>query len=238
MSQPLLETLDITAHYGPLQALFGVSFDLQEGEVLAIVGANGAGKSTLLKTITGILPNTGQIIRFGGVHLGGLRPDAIHKHGIALVPEGRRLFPSLSVQENLQIGAMGKRPGPWSLDTIYALFPDLADRRHNPGTALSGGQQQMVAVGRALMSNPRLLLCDELSLGLSPKVVNDIYARLPDIQAHGTALIIVEQDAHRAKAAADRVLCMQDGRVTLEGLARCLSLEDIAEAYFGTKEAA
>jgi branched-chain amino acid transport system ATP-binding protein len=236
--QPLLELKNVSARYGPLQALFDVSLRINSGDVLAIVGANGAGKSTLLKTITGLISNKGHAIRFDGLDLAGLRPEAIHKLGIALVPEGRRLFSSLTVEENLLIGALGKRAGPWSLDRVYGLFPDLAARKKNSGTALSGGQQQMVAVGRALMSNPKLLLCDELSLGLSPKIVGDIYARLPDIRSNGTALIIVEQDAHRAKMAADRMLCMQDGRVTLEGAADALSLDQIAEAYFGTQEAA
>lgn len=238
MTQPLLELENITANYGPLQALFGVSLSLNPSEVLAIVGANGAGKSTLLKTITGLMPNKAQMLRFDRQVLAGLRAEVIHRMGIAMVPEGRRLFPSLTVEENLQIGSLGKRAGPWSLERIYRLFPDLIDKRHNPGTALSGGQQQMVAIGRALMSNPRLLLCDELSLGLSPKIVGEIYASLPEIQAEDTALIIVEQDAHRAKTAADRILCMQDGRVTLEGPASSLSLDRIAEAYFGKQEAA
>ncbi|MGR3502452.1 ABC transporter ATP-binding protein [Pseudaestuariivita sp.] len=238
MSQPLLEVRDATAQYGAFQALFGVSFTLHAADVLAIVGANGAGKSTLLKTITGLLPARDASVTFAGQDLSGLRPEMIHRKGIAMVPEGRRLFASLTVEENLQIGALGARTGPWSLEQVYDLFPDLAAKRRNLGTALSGGQQQMVAVGRALMSNPRLLLCDELSLGLSPKVVHDIYAALPQIRAHGTALIIVEQDVHRAKASADRILCMQDGRVTLEGAADALSLDRIAEAYFGTEEAA
>ena len=238
MSQPLLEVENITAHYGPLQALFGVSVSVQQSEVLAIVGANGAGKSTLLKSITGLLPAKGQTVRFDGKTIGDLRPEAIHRLGIAMVPEGRRLFPSLTVEENLLIGALGGRSGPWSLDRIYTLFPDLLEKKRNPGTALSGGQQQMVAVGRALMSNPRILLCDELSLGLSPKVVGDIYARLPEVRDAGTALVIVEQDAHRAKESADRILCMQDGRVTLQGSAETLTLDEISEAYFGTKEAA
>ncbi|UWR23173.1 ABC transporter ATP-binding protein [Sulfitobacter sp. S190] len=238
MPQPLLELENVSARYGPLRALFDVSLRVDAGEVLAIVGANGAGKSTLLKAVTGLVPNKGQMIRFAGRDLGGMRPEAIHRLGIALVPEGRRLFASLTVEENLLIGALGKRAGPWTLERVYALFPDLEARKSSPGTALSGGQQQMVAVGRALMSNPDLLLCDELSLGLSPKVVGDIYARLPEIRGTGTALMIVEQDAHRAKAAADRLLCLQDGRVTLEGAADALDLQQIADAYFGTQEAA
>jgi branched-chain amino acid transport system ATP-binding protein len=154
--------------------------------------------------------------------------------GIAMVPEGRKLFPSLSVEENLLIGAHGRKTdGPWNLTAVYDLFPVLQERRRNPGTALSGGQQQMVAIGRALMSNPRILLCDELSLGLAPVVIKDIYASLPRIKAGGTSVVVVEQDIGQALRVADRVLCMMEGRVTLEGTPAGLTRAAIHDAYFG-----
>jgi branched-chain amino acid transport system ATP-binding protein len=155
------------------------------------------------------------------------------RRGIALVPEGRRLFASLSVEENLLVGGQLRRPGPWELRRVYDLFPMLAERRKAPSRSLSGGQQQMVAIGRALMSNPRLLLCDEISLGLAPIVVRDIYARLPQISGEGTALIIVEQDIVQALRAARRVYCLQEGRVALSGEAASLTREAISAAYFG-----
>ena len=156
------------------------------------------------------------------------------KRGIAMVPEGRRIFPSLSVEENLQIGAWGRKgSGRWTLNTVYELFPVLAERRRNAGTALSGGEQQMVAIGRALMSNPRLILCDEISLGLAPVVIRDIYATLPVIKAEGTSVVLVEQDVVKAMAEADRVVCFQEGRLTLEGIPAVLTDQAIRHAYFG-----
>jgi len=150
------------------------------------------------------------------------------------VPEGRKLFPSLSVEENLLIGAHGRKvAGPWSLAAVQELFPILKERRHSPATALSGGQQQMVAIGRALMSNPRVLLCDEISLGLAPVVIKDIYASLPRIKDGGTSVIIVEQDIGQALRVADRVACMMEGRVTLEGTPATLTRAAIHDAYFG-----
>ena len=232
----LLEVKGLTAHYGDFQALFGVDLTLSEGETLAIIGANGAGKSTFLRTLTGLHPARGQHIVFDGVQVAGMGGDAIHRAGLAMVPEGRRLFRSLSVEENLLIGAAGKRKGPWSLSEVYALFPDLVAKKHNPGTALSGGQQQMVAIGRALMSNPKLLLCDEISLGLSPKVVKDIYAAVPRIREGGTSMLVVEQDVGQALAVADRVYCFMEGRVTLSGTPGELTRQKIAAAYFGSTE--
>jgi branched-chain amino acid transport system ATP-binding protein len=230
----LLETTDLVAGYGDFQALFGISFAIEEGETVAIIGSNGAGKTTLLKTVTGLLrPRDAVDIRFQGAAIGTLEPDEIVKLGIAMVPEGRRLFPSLSIEENLRMGAYCGRVGPWTLSRVYDLFPMLAERRNAPSPTLSGGQQQMLAIGRALMANPTLLLCDELSLGLAPIVIRDIYAAMPGIRAEGTTILIVEQDINKALQAADRVYCMQKGRITLEGKPADLTREEIKLAYFG-----
>jgi len=228
----LLETTDLTAFYGDFQALFGVSITVAEGETVAIIGANGAGKSTLLKAIAGLIHSPPGTVRFAGVDIGRMRAFDVVRRGVALVPEGRRLFPSLSVEENLQIGGYGRR-GNWSLDRVYGLFPILAERRYQAATTLSGGQQQMCAIGRALMADPRLLLCDEISLGLAPIVIRDIYAALPAIKAEGTSVVIVEQDIVQALSVADRVYCLQVGRMTLSGTPAELSRDAIHSAYFG-----
>ncbi len=167
MPEPLLDVRALDAFYGDFQALFGISLRVPPGEVVAVIGANGAGKSTLLKCIAGVIASRRDAILFDGEPIGNEPAHAVVARGIALVPEGRRLFPSLSVEENLLIGGQLGRPGPWSLPRIYELFPALAERRHATSTSLSGGEQQMVALGRALMSNPKLLLCDEISLGRS-----------------------------------------------------------------------
>jgi branched-chain amino acid transport system ATP-binding protein len=234
MSEPVLVASDLDAFYGDFQALFGVSLAVNAGEVVAIIGANGAGKSTFLNAIAGVLAVSRDAIRFRGEAVGGLPADEVLKRGIALVPEGRRLFPSLSVEENLQIGGQLGRPGRWSLDGVYGLFPVLAERRDQPSTALSGGQQQMCAIGRALMSNPDFLLFDEISLGLAPVIIKSIYAALPDIVAGESGAIIVEQDITRALSVADRVICLQEGRVSLEGRPADLDRAAISAAYFGT----
>jgi branched-chain amino acid transport system ATP-binding protein len=231
---PLLETHGLTAQYGQFKALFGIDLHVDPGECVAIIGANGAGKSTLMRSITGVLRNAPEMILHNGHPIGALPADQILQRGIAMVPEGRKLFPSLSVEENLLIGGqVRKGSGRWSLDEIYALFPVLKERRRTPGTALSGGQQQMVAIGRALMSNPELLLCDEISLGLAPVVIRDIYAALPAIRATGAAVVIVEQDIARALSVATRVYCLMEGRVTLHAPARDVTREAIHAAYFG-----
>lgn len=230
----LLSTHNLTAHYGDFQALFGVDISLEEGETIAIIGANGAGKTTLMRSIAGVLINGRDTVSFNGDAIGNATADAIMAMGVAMVPEGRRLFPSLSVEENLLIGTYGrKNGGHWNLDTVYDLFPILKERRNNPGTALSGGQQQMVAIGRALMSNPRVLLCDEISLGLAPVVIRDIYKAVPKIKEAGASLVVVEQDIGQAMQVADRVYCMMEGRVTLSGTPDTLSREAIHDAYFG-----
>jgi len=233
MPEPLLDVRALDAYYGDFQALFGVSLRMAAGEVVAVIGANGAGKSTLLKCIAGVIPSRRDAILFDDEPIGDAPAHTVVARGIALVPEGRRLFSSLSVEENLLIGGQLGRPGPWRLSRIYELFPTLAARRHVPSTSLSGGEQQMVAIGRALMSNPKLLLCDEISLGLAPVVVRDVYARLPAIVSEGSSLIIVEQDIVQALKAADHVYCLQEGRVALAGAAATLTREAISAAYFG-----
>jgi branched-chain amino acid transport system ATP-binding protein len=232
MHETLLEVRSLDAHYGDFQALFGVSLNVAAGEVVAVIGANGAGKSTLLQSVAGLIRARRDAILFAGVPIGDKPAHAVVARGIALVPEGRRLFPSLTVEENLLIGGQLRRRGPWNLRRVYQLFPVLSERRQQLSTSLSGGQQQMVAIGRALMSNPRLLLCDEISLGLAPIVVREIYAQMPAIVAEGISLVIVEQDIVQALRAANRVYCLQEGRVRLEGAATTLTREAIAAAYF------
>ncbi|MEM8850822.1 MAG: ABC transporter ATP-binding protein [Pseudomonadota bacterium] len=232
----LLDVSGLEAGYGDFQALWGVDIALAEGGCAAIIGANGAGKTTLMRAITGVLPCAPGMVRFDGADIGGQSADAIAKLGIAMVPEGRKLFPSLSVEENLRIGSYAGRSGPWTLDAVFDLFPILREKRAVPGTSLSGGQQQMVAIGRALMANPRLLLCDEISLGLAPVVIRDIYKALPRIRASGASVIVVEQDIAQAMAVADEVHCMIEGRITLSGAPGDLSRDDIHAAYFGVAE--
>jgi branched-chain amino acid transport system ATP-binding protein len=229
----LLEIDSLTAFYGDFQALYGVSLFVDSGQAVAIIGANGAGKSTLLKAVVGMHPAKRDMIRFDGERIGGMRSSKIVARGITMVPEGRRLFPSLTVEENLKIGAQLGRAGPWSLTRIFDLFPMLAERRREKSTSLSGGQQQMVAIGRALMSNPRLLLCDEISLGLAPIVVREIFGRLPAIIGEGTSVVVVEQDVMQALGVSSYVYCLQEGRVLLKGESQSLSREAIKAAYFG-----
>jgi branched-chain amino acid transport system ATP-binding protein len=233
MTAALLRTRALRASYGDFQALFEIDIEVQAGETVAIIGANGAGKSTFLRAVAGSLDTEPGMVVFDGQPIGHLPAHDVVRLGIALVPEGRRLFPSLSVEENLLIGGDYSRKGPWTLARVYELFPMLAERRRQPAPSLSGGQQQMAAIGRALLSNPRLLLCDELSLGLAPVVIRDIYERLATIASEGTTLLIVEQDINRALEAADRFYCLQKGRVSLTGPAREASREAITSAYFG-----
>lgn len=230
----LLETKNLIAHYGDFQALYGVDISIEDGETIAIIGANGAGKTTLMRSIAGVLGNAADAILFEGNNIGTLPADEILAMGIAMVPEGRKLFASLSVEENLNIGTYGRKiDGDWTLETVYDLFPILKERRLAPATTLSGGQQQMVAIGRALMSNPRVLLCDEISLGLAPIVIRDVYRALPKIQASGASVVIVEQDIGQAMKCSDRVYCLMEGRVALHGKTQDLSREEIHNAYFG-----
>jgi branched-chain amino acid transport system ATP-binding protein len=231
----LLSTHALEARYGDFQALFGIDLEIRAGEVVAVIGANGAGKSTLLKTVAGLLKATRDAVRLDGEPIGGLRPGEIARRGIAMVPEGRRLFPSLSVEENLRMGLRSGRRGPWNLEAVYGLFPMLRERRAHPATALSGGQQQMVAIGRGLMANPRLLMCDEISLGLAPIVVKEIYDALPAIVAGGLTVVVVEQDVSLARLVSHRLYCLQEGRVTLAGTSSEVTREDISRAYFGDR---
>ncbi len=232
-SQPILQMSGLDAHYGDFQALYNLNMDVQESEVLAIIGANGAGKSTLMRSVCGLIVNQASQVKYRGQNIGNLRADQVAKLGIALVPEGRQLFPSLSVEENLLIGGQIGREGVWSLDRVFELFPILKERRNVPSTALSGGQQQMVAIGRALMSNPDLLLMDEISLGLAPVIIKTIYDALPGIIDDGMSVIIVEQDITKALSVSSRVYCLQEGRVSLEGRSSTVSREQISRAYFG-----
>jgi len=229
----LLKTHQLEAFYGDFQALFGIDFTISQGETVAIIGANGAGKSTFLKCLTGLLHSPAPAITWEGRPIGGTPAYQLVAQGIAMVPEGRRLFPSLSVEENLAMGAYTRRRGPWALDSVYRLFPVLQERRRAAATALSGGQQQMVAIGRALMANPRLLICDELSLGLAPLVIRELYRALELITAAGMTVILVEQDVAEARAHSERLYCFQEGRVSLTGVSRATSIEDISLAYFG-----
>ncbi|ATI41988.1 ABC transporter ATP-binding protein (plasmid) [Pacificitalea manganoxidans] len=233
MPERILTIAGLDAFYGDFQALYGVDMTVAQGEVLAIIGANGAGKTTLLRSISGLIRNEAAQIRFRDRAIGAERPDMVARMGLAMVPEGRQLFPSLSVEENLLIGGRVGRPGPWSLRRVYELFPILEERRHQASTSLSGGQQQMVAIGRALMSNPDLIMFDEISLGLAPVIIRDIYAALAGIVGGGMSAIIVEQDITKALSVSSRVYCLQEGRVSLEGRSDSISREEITRAYFG-----
>jgi branched-chain amino acid transport system ATP-binding protein len=229
----LLTLHRLDARYGDFQALYAINAEVGRGEVLAIIGANGAGKTTLMRSIAGLIRNASEAIRWKGQAIGALRADQVAALGIALVPEGRLLFPSLNVEENLIIGGQTGRKGPWDLKSVYRLFPVLQERRMQQSTSLSGGQQQMVAIGRALMANPELILMDEVSLGLAPVIIRQIYEALPNIVGEGMAAIIVEQDIAKALSVTSRVYCLQEGRVSLAAVSSQVSREQVARAYFG-----
>jgi branched-chain amino acid transport system ATP-binding protein len=229
----LLSVRNLSAFYGDFQALFGVSLDAAEGETVAVIGANGAGKTTFLRALAGALPVPRGAVEFAGQPVGGRSAHALVDLGIVLVPEGRKIFPSLSVRENLEIGAYRRRAGPWTLERVNRLFPVLDERRDQPGTNLSGGEQQMLAIGRGLMANPRLLLVDEISLGLAPVVVKALYEVLAGLHREGTTLLVIEQDISQVLTVAQRVYCFRKGSVALEGVPRHLTREQISAAYFG-----
>ena len=229
----LLEVRDLTVHHGQLQALSGVSLRVEAGEVYAIIGANGAGKSTLLRAIAGLHRPTSGSVLLDGADIARLRPEKRVAAGVVMVPEGRRLFPTLTVEENLQVGASYARPGPWNIGRIYELFGWMGGRRRQLAAQLSGGEQQSVAIGRALVANPRVLLLDELSLGLAPVVVRRIYETLPELLASGLTVLLVEQDVSQALRVAGRIHCLLEGRTTLQGPPGGLTAEAIEGAYFG-----
>lgn len=236
MSDTLLSTHGLVARYGDFQALYGIDFEIGHGEVVALIGANGAGKSTLLKSIMGLLRVAPDMVRLEGRPVGGHRPNRMVASGVAIVPEGRRLFAGMSVLDNLKVAidhAAAPKGTLWTLERVYDLFPILRDKQAVPVQSLSGGQQQMVAIARALLNQPRLLLCDEISLGLAPKVVREIYQSIPSISSGGTAIVLVEQDVGLARSSSDRLYCMLEGRVSLTGVSAQISREAIGEAYFG-----
>jgi branched-chain amino acid transport system ATP-binding protein len=230
---PLLEVRDLTVHHGQLRALDRVSLRVFGGEVYAIIGANGAGKSTLLRTIAGLHKATEGSILLDGQDMTRVRPERRATRGIVMVPEGRRLFESLTVEENLQVGATYARKGPWTIERVYELFGWMAERRAQRTAQLSGGEQQSVAIGRALVANPRVLLLDELSLGLAPVVVRRIYGMLPQILATGLTVLLVEQDVSQALRVASHLQCLLEGHTTLEGRPSDVTAEQVEAAYFG-----
>ena len=234
----LLEVDRLEAGYGLLQAVRGISLTLDEGERVALVGANGAGKTTLLRSIAGAHPVAGGSLHFDGIDVTHVPAHRRVRQGIALVPEGRRLFPDLTVEENLQVAATSGRPGQWNLRTVLDAFPILGPLRRQRASTLSGGQQQTAAIARALMTNPRLLLLDEVSLGLAPVAVETVYDSLGQLTAAGTTMILVEQDLTRALAFTDRVLCLLEGQVVLEGQAGSVTREQVTAAYFGLDQKA
>ena len=229
----LLEVRDLTVHHGQLRAISDVSFGIRPGEVYAIIGANGAGKTTLLRTIAGLHhPTSGQIL-LDGADVTRTRPEKRATSGISMVPEGRRLFPSLTLEENLKVGATFARKGPWNIPAVMDLFPFMKERRNQKTGQMSGGEQQMVAISRALVANPRVLLLDELSLGLAPVIVHRIYDVLPEILASGVTVLLVEQDVAQARRVAGHLHCLLEGRTTLEGPPSEFTPEQVEAAYFG-----
>ena len=233
MSGSILDLDQLDVGYGDFQALFGIDLHVAEAETVSIIGANGAGKSTLLKSIVGLVQPMRGDIRYDGVSIASTPAHKRVAQGIALVPEGRRIFASLSVEENIVIGGDVGRPDPWNKQRVLEAFPLLNRLLNRTGEGLSGGERQTLAIARALMANPRLLLLDEVSLGLAPIVVRQVYEAVPVIKAQGTTVLIVEQDVNQALAVADRFYCLLEGRIALTGTPREVSKEQITEAYFG-----
>jgi branched-chain amino acid transport system ATP-binding protein len=227
---------DLDVHYKDFQALWNVSFEVRPGEIVSVIGANGSGKSTLLNTIAGLLAPSRGTINFFGERIDGLLPHETVPRGITLVPEGRRVFPRLTVFENLVMGSYTPRTRAdkdETLKKIYELFPILRVRHNQMANTLSGGEQQMLAIGRAMMSEPKLILCDEISLGLAPVVIKDIYKRLGQINREGITIVLVEQDIKRSLKVANRAYIMLEGKVVLEGQPATLTEEQVKKAYFG-----
>jgi branched-chain amino acid transport system ATP-binding protein len=233
VSAPLLEVAGLDVFYGDFQALFGVSMSVTRGGATALVGANGAGKTTLLRTIAGAQAPASGSVRYDGSDITAAPPHRRISRGIALVPEGRKLFPSLTVEENIQVGAAAAASGAWPLDRIYGAFPMIARRRRQRAFTLSGGEQQAVAIARALASGPSLLLLDEISLGLAPLVVGELYETLAGLRSAGATLVIVEQDLRRAMDACDHLICLLEGRVALSAPVAGVSRDEVVAAYFG-----
>ncbi len=231
---PLLEVVNLTVHHGQLCAVDQVSLSVKAGEVLAVIGANGAGKSTLLRTIAGLHRPTSGSISFEGDDISKLATHRRVRRGISLVPEGRRLFASLTVEENIKVGAQSAGPGPFNLKAMYELFAWMPERRNQKVGQLSGGEQQAVAIARALVANPKVLLIDEVSLGLAPIVIERIYEFIPRIVAQGVGVLLVEQDVTQALAVATRVHCLLEGKTSLVGVPTELSPAAIEAAYFGS----
>ena len=231
----LLSVKGLEACHGQLKAVRGVSFSIDKAETVALVGANGAGKTTLLRAIAGAHRLAAGRIVFKGEDIGARSPHARAALGVALVPEGRRLFARLTVEENLLLARSAGRSGAWTLDAVMQAFPNLKDRRRSLAGTLSGGEQQATAIGRALMMNPELLLLDEVSLGLSPLVVDRLYTRLEALKSSGVAMLLVEQDLKRAMSTASRTICMLEGLIVIEGPTHTLSREQVTEAYFGLR---
>jgi branched-chain amino acid transport system ATP-binding protein len=230
---PVLQVRDLVVHHGQLQALSGISLTVYPGEVYALIGANGAGKSTLLRTVAGLHAPTSGSISYEGRDVTRLRPDRRATAGIVMVPEGRRLFPSLTLEENLKVGSSFARKGPWNIERVYELFPWMKERRAQKTAQMSGGEQQSVAIGRALVANPRVLLLDELSLGLAPVIVQRIYATLPQVLESGITVLLVEQDVSQALRVATHLQCLLEGHTTLEGTPAEVTREQVEAAYFG-----
>jgi branched-chain amino acid transport system ATP-binding protein len=235
-SAPLLEVRDLFVHHGQLQAVSGISLAVYPGEVYALIGANGAGKSTLLRTIAGLHHPTSGTITYDGKDVTGLRPEKRATAGIVMVPEGRRLFPTLSLEENLKVGSSYARKGPWNIERVFEVFPWMKDRRKQKTAQMSGGEQQSVAIGRALVANPRMLLLDELSLGLAPVIVQRIYGMLPQILESGITILLVEQDVSQALRVATHLQCLLEGHTTLEGIPAEVTREQVEAAYFGATD--
>ncbi len=232
-----LEVENLVAGHGLLTAVRGVSFQVPEGSALAVVGANGAGKTTLFRTIAGVhRAETGRVL-LAGRDVGALGAPRRVAAGLAMVPEGRRLFGDMTVLENLRVAGDHGRAGQWTLDTVLDALPALKPLLHRPAEVLSGGQRQAAAIGRSLMCNPSVLLLDEVSLGLSPVAVDSLYQSLALLRGAGTTMVLVEQDLDRILGFADRIVCMLEGRIVLEGAARALGRDDITAAYFGLEAA-